>query len=89
MTILAAPATSVPSERIFSSSARTDTTERNRLSPVMMEALQILKFNYRTGVTGFSKQFRDEAGDLETNLFQEMDDADMRNGFRDVLNEEN
>jgi hypothetical protein len=37
-------ASSVPSERIFSSSAETDTLRRNRIKAVLMEALQMLKF---------------------------------------------
>lgn len=36
-------ASSVPSERVFSSSAETDTAKRNRI-PALMEALQMLKF---------------------------------------------
>jgi hypothetical protein len=38
-------ATSVPSERVFSSSAETDTKRRNRINALLMEALQMLKFN--------------------------------------------
>ena len=34
----------VPSEWIFSSSAKTDTKNRNHISPVLMESLQMLKF---------------------------------------------
>jgi hypothetical protein len=34
----------VPSERVFSSSAETDTKKRNRINPILMEALQMLKF---------------------------------------------
>ncbi|KAJ7681994.1 hypothetical protein DFH06DRAFT_971238, partial [Mycena polygramma] len=34
----------VPSERVFSSSAETDTKRRNRIHPGLFEALQILKF---------------------------------------------
>lgn len=37
-------ATSVPCERVFSSAKETDTAKRNRMSPVLMEALQMLKF---------------------------------------------
>lgn len=44
MDYLSAQASSVPSERIFSSSAETDTARRNSLSSNMMEALQMLKF---------------------------------------------
>ncbi|KIP01667.1 hypothetical protein PHLGIDRAFT_80269 [Phlebiopsis gigantea 11061_1 CR5-6] len=42
-------ASSVPCERAFSSSAETDTKKRNRLSPIMFEALQLLKHWYKRG----------------------------------------
>ena len=42
-------ASSVPCERAFSSSAETDTKKRNRLSPVMFEALQLLKHWFKRG----------------------------------------
>src|SRR6266481_7355800 len=38
-------ASSVASEHVFSSSAETDTKCRNRLRPLLMEALQMLKFS--------------------------------------------
>jgi hypothetical protein len=44
MDYLPVQASSVPSERVFSSSAETDTKKRNRIKPELMEALQILKF---------------------------------------------
>ena len=37
-------ASAVPSERVFSSSAETDTKKRNHINPVLMETLQMLKF---------------------------------------------
>ena len=37
-------ASAVPSERVFSSSAQTDTPRRNRIQPILMESLQMLKF---------------------------------------------
>jgi hypothetical protein len=40
-------ASSVPSEHIFSSSGETDTAKRNRMSPILMEALQMLKFGLK------------------------------------------
>lgn len=43
MDYLPIQATSVPSERIFSSSSETDTKKRNRIHPILMEALQLLK----------------------------------------------
>ena len=47
MDVLPAQASSVPSERICSSSKETCTLCRNRISPTMLEALQILKFIYK------------------------------------------
>ena len=44
MDYLPIQASSVPSERVFSSSAETDTKKRNRIHPILMEALQMLKF---------------------------------------------
>ena len=40
-------ASSVPCERIFSSAKETDTLKRNRMSPMLMEALQMLKFSLK------------------------------------------
>jgi hypothetical protein len=82
MTVLAVPATSVPSERVFSSSAQTDTPRRNRLSPAMMEALQVLKFNHRNGVISFTSGFVDDPEELEMVAFDEMSDGDVENDFR-------
>lgn len=50
-------ATSVPSERVFSSSAETDTKRRNRILPELMEALQMLKFFYKKNTISFSDRF--------------------------------
>ncbi|TFY53601.1 hypothetical protein EVJ58_g9365 [Rhodofomes roseus] len=44
MDYLPVQATSVPSERAFSSSAETDTPRRNRLGPTLMEATQVSKY---------------------------------------------
>ncbi|KIJ19228.1 hypothetical protein PAXINDRAFT_70196, partial [Paxillus involutus ATCC 200175] len=38
---------SVPCERAFSSSSLTDTKQRNCINPILMEALQILKFSLK------------------------------------------
>ena len=40
-------ASSVPCERVFSSAKETDTLKRNRIHPVLMEALQTLKFSLK------------------------------------------
>ena len=40
-------ASSVPCERVFSSAKETDTLKHNRIHPVLMEALQTLKFSLK------------------------------------------
>ena len=58
MDILPIQASAVPCERVFSSGKETMTARRNRISPMLMEALQILKFaiihghnlNFTTGL---------------------------------------
>ena len=40
-------ASAVPCERVFSSSGETDTKRRNRIHPLLMEALQMLKFSLK------------------------------------------
>ncbi len=47
MDYLPVQATSVPCECVFSSAKETDTVKRNRMSPVLMEALQLLKFSLK------------------------------------------
>lgn len=47
MDYLPVQATSVPCERVFSSAKDTDTAKRNRISPALMEALQMLKCSLR------------------------------------------
>ena len=46
---LAIQGSATPSERAFSNVSLTDTKQRNRLSPEVFEALQILKSAYRNG----------------------------------------
>jgi hAT family C-terminal dimerisation region len=86
MTVLAVPATSVPSERVFSSSGRTDTPSRNRLSPIMMEALQTLKFTFRNRALDFGRAMRDNAEDLEAVEPEELSEADLRAELRGSTN---
>jgi hypothetical protein len=47
MDYLPIQASSVSCERVFSSSAETDTKKRNRISPLLMEALQMLKYHFK------------------------------------------
>jgi len=47
MDYLPVQAMSVPCEHVFSSAKETDTNKQNRMSPVLMEALQLLKFSLK------------------------------------------
>lgn len=45
----------VPCEHIFSSSSETDTKKQNRITPSLMEALQMLKYHYKRERLNFSE----------------------------------
>jgi hypothetical protein len=47
MDVLPAQASAVPCERVFSSSKETCSLRRSRLSPTLLEVLQVLKFAYK------------------------------------------
>lgn len=49
MDILPIQGSAVPCEQVFSSSKETMSSRRSRISPELMEALQILKFAVRKG----------------------------------------
>lgn len=55
MDYLAIQASSVPCERAFSSSAETDTSRRNKINPILMEALQMLKFGFKNAPFNFTE----------------------------------
>jgi hypothetical protein len=85
MDYLPIQATAVPCERIFSSSAETDTKRRNRISPLLMEALQMQKFmfkkerlNFTDGWMTQEKQLVED--DLEDDLLQMLLDEDAQRG---------
>ena len=68
MDLLPAQATSVPCERVFSDSKETTTARRNCLTPKIMEATQILKFQAKNKrqidfTEGLAQE--EELGDLE------------------------
>ena len=58
MDFLPIQATSVPCERVFSSAKDTDTAKRNRINPVLMEALQMLKSSLRKERLNFMDGWR-------------------------------
>ena len=65
---MAAQATSVPCEHVFSASKKTTTARWNRLTPKIMEATQILKFQAKNKrpidfTEGLAQE--EELGDLE------------------------
>ncbi len=55
MDYLPIQATSVPCEHVFSSVKEMDTAKRNRISPVLMEALQLLKFLLKKECLNFTR----------------------------------
>jgi hAT family C-terminal dimerisation region len=68
MDVLPIQASSVPCERVFSSSKETTTDRRSKLGPRMMEALQLLKFTSKQGnglnfTSGFDRD--EELAELE------------------------
>ena len=96
MDYLPVQATSVPSERVFSSAKETDTNKQNRMSPVLMEALQILKFSLKKEHLDFTKGWSVSeadmvkvswpAGDVLGTLLAPTDD-DLNHVVDDLLNE--
>lgn len=54
MDYLPIQASAVPCERVFSSSAETDTVKHNRTSHTLFEALQMLKYDFRKRRLTFS-----------------------------------
>ena len=63
-------ASSVPCERVFSSSKETCTLRRSRITPDLMEALQVLKFHVKQGN---SLDFTEGTGREEEILELELD----------------
>ena len=91
MDYLPIQASSVPCERIFSSSAETDTKRRNRIGAPLMEALQIQKFifkkerlNFMEGWMVHEQQLVED--DLEVDLLRMLlDTQNGRNNFDNVM----
>lgn len=84
MDYLPIQASSVPCEHVFSSAGETDTKKHNRISPPLMEALQILKFIYKKDRLNFTAGFKtidepvieNNTKDLLADLFvEDPDDA--------------
>jgi hypothetical protein len=73
MDYLLIQASAVPCERIFSSSAETDTKKRNRISPVLMEALQMLKLYLKEEHLSFTKAWMT----TEIEMMEDVPDEDL------------
>jgi hypothetical protein len=74
---LAIQGSSSPSECAFSQGALTDTKQRNRFSPAMFEALQILKSAYWNGHIKASEQ-------SEAYITAFIDEQDGRSNLKEV-----
>ena len=57
-------ASSVSCERAFSSSAETDTIHQNHISPVLMEALQMLKYSINHNAIDFTSDLLTSEAEL-------------------------
>ena len=91
MDYLPIQASSVPCERVFSSSAETDTRRRNRISPPLMEALQMLKFYLKKERLSFTASWvlaeKDLADDVpDDNFLGRLLDDDFQDGLDRIIN---
>jgi hAT family C-terminal dimerisation region len=68
MDYLPIQASAVPCERVFSSSAETDTKRRNRIHPVLMEALQMLKFSMKQKRLNFTDGWITHEADMQDSV---------------------
>ena len=59
MDVLPAQASAVACEQLFSSSKETCTPRQNRINPDLMEALQTLKFSFRSETLDLTKHVED------------------------------
>jgi hypothetical protein len=79
MDVLPIQASAVACERFFLSAADTDTTDRNRLHPALMEALQILKYQLKQEHLNFVDELTSNEADytidspVTTNAIRELE----------------
>jgi hypothetical protein len=73
MDYLPIQATAVPCERVFSSSAETDTKRRNHINPALMEALQMQKFRFKKARLDFTQGWMTD----EKQLVEDDPDEDL------------
>jgi hypothetical protein len=65
MNYLPVQGSSVPCKHVFSLSAETDTKKHNQIKPVLMEALQMLKFYCKKSLLNFTTGLVLEEGNFE------------------------
>ena len=82
-------ASAVPCERIFSSSAETDTKRQNQIHPILMEPLQMLKFSLKQERLDFTEGLITPEADMlehpEDDLLHELLMERLPNGLDNVL----
>ena len=87
-------ASAVPSECVFSSSTETDTKKRNRINPVLMEALQMLKFvlkqsclNFTEGWVTPQSMLQDEEPDSVKDLLSDLLGLNSEDAIDEIIQE--
>jgi hypothetical protein len=90
MDYLPIQASAVPCERVFSSSAETDTKKRNRISPLLMEVLQMLKFHLKKERLNFTNGWGTSEKEMteitpEEGLLQKLLDPSFRDAMDQVM----
>ncbi|KAG2064773.1 hypothetical protein BDR04DRAFT_1034459, partial [Suillus decipiens] len=68
-------ASAIPCEQVFSSSSETDTKKCNRMSPVLMEALQVVKFLLKKERLNFTKGWAALQKDMEYNMLHRQQES--------------
>ena len=76
--VLPSQASSVPCERVFSSSKLTATDRRARLKATTFEELQILKAAWRSDAVNFSRVNSDIVEEVTDHDFEDMINADEK-----------
>jgi hypothetical protein len=90
MDYLPIQASAVPCERVFSSSAETDTKKQNWISLLLMEVLQMLKFHLKKERLNFTDGWRTSGKEMteitpEEGLLQKLLDSSFRDAMDQVM----
>ena len=78
-------ASSVPSERLFSSSGETADDQRARLGPVRFEEAQFMKWHWRQDAVDFAKTNEEAVEDINLSEFEGLLAADESEAALDKL----